>query len=62
MSEHTFENIEYPVQTSIWGKSLIDTLNSIFHGFQRQNNNNQQYIREQFETLKSDLIVKVEKR
>ena len=61
MSEHTFENIEYPVQTSIWGKSLIDTLNSIFHGFQKQNNSNHQYIREQFETLKSDLIVKVEK-
>ena len=45
----------------IGGASLIDTLNSIFHGFQKQNNSNHQYIREQFETLKSDLIVKVEK-
>ena len=61
MSEHTFENIEYPVQTSIWGKSLIDTLNTVFVGFQKQNNNNLQYIKDLFETLKSDVIVKVEK-
>ena len=61
MSEHTFENIEYPVQTSIWGKSLIDTLNTVFVGFQKQKNNNLQYSKDLFETLKSDVIVKVEK-
>ena len=60
-SEHTFENIEYPVPTSIWGKSLIDTLNSLFHSFEKQNNNNLKYITEQFEALKSDVVVKVEK-
>ena len=60
-SEHTFENIEYPVQTSIWGNSLIDTLNSLFHSFEKQNNNNLKYITEQFEALKSDVVVKVEK-
>ena len=60
-SEQSFENIEYPVQTSIWGESLIDTLNSIFHSFKNRNNSNLNYIKEQFEALKSDVFVTVEK-
>ena len=43
------------------GKSLIDTLNSIFHSFEKQNNSDLNYIKEQFKALKSDVLVKVEK-
>ena len=42
------------------GKSLIDTLNTTFVGFHKQNNNNLQYIKDHYETLISKVIVSVE--
>ena len=60
-SQQAIETIEYPVQTSQWGKTLIDNLNSIFEGFEKHNNAVLNKISEQFEALKSDVIVKVEK-
>ena len=54
------ETIEYPVQTSQWGKTLIDHLNSIFEGFEKQNDAVINKITEQYEALKSDVIVRVE--
>ena len=58
--QNAVEVIEYPVQTSLWGKSLIDKLNSIFEGFHKQNNSMLANITGQFEALKLDLIGKVE--
>ena len=60
-SQQAIETIEYPVQTSQWEKTLIDNLNSIFEGFEKHNNAVLNKITEQFEALKSDVIVKVEK-
>ena len=47
--QNAVEVIEYPVQTSLWGKSLIDKLNSIFEGFHKQNNSMLANITGQFE-------------
>ena len=55
------ETIEYPVQTSQWGKTLIDNLNSIFERFEKHNDAVINKITEQYEALKSDVIVRVEK-
>ena len=54
------EVIEYPVQTSQWGKSLIDSLNSIFAGIQKQNNSMIDNITGQFEALKQDVFGKIQ--
>ena len=55
------ETIEYPVQTSQWGKTLIDNLNSIFERFEKHNDAVLNKITEQYEALKSDVIVRFEK-
>ena len=62
MSQDLTDKIDYPKQTSEWGRNLIDILNSQFEKFELRfdnvNDNIQQLknnMNEQFEDLKKDI-------